>query len=301
MTLIKVDHTEYGLEEQKAQQIAQMFRPMLDQMEALEVQYNHVMEMDMSPERQQLARETRLDYVKVRTGTDKIHKELKAFYLNGGRFVDGWKNAQRMASLGNEEKLKEIEDYYENLEKERVARLYQERKEELSKYTEFIPMELGQMDEQVWQNYLAGAKHTYEETKRIEAQMEEDRKEEERKKAERERKRNQELDRLRKERKKKEAELAEERRIQEEKLARERKEREEAQRKLKEKEDAERKAKEEEEALIQAALNKGDEAKWADLIEELSLIRLKYTFKAKKYQEAYMRLDTVLMTWVQSL
>ena len=301
MTLIKVDHTEYGLEEQKAQQIAQMFKPMLDQMEALEVQYNHVMEMEMSPERQELAREIRLAYVKVRTGTDKIHKELKAFYLQGGRFVDGWKNAQRMASLGNEEKLKEIEDYYENLEKEKVARLYQERKEELQRYTEFIPMELGQMDEQVWQNYLAGAKHTHEETKRIEAKMEEERKEEERKKAERERKRNQELDRLRKERKKKEAELAEERRIQEEKLAKERKEREEAQRKLKEKEEAERKAKEEEEARIQAELKKGDQDKMEDLVKDLNRIHGKYKFESKVNRDKFSKVQMLIRDIIRAL
>lgn len=301
MTLIKVDHTEYGLEEQKAQQIAQMFKPMLDQMEALEVQYNEVMQMEMSPERQQQARDIRLAYVKVRTGTDKIHKDLKSFYLQGGRFVDGWRNAQRMASLGNEEKLKEIEDYYMNQEKERVAQLQTQRAGHLSNFTEFIPPNLGEMDEQVWEKYLFGAEAAHKAEQERIRKEEEERQEELRKKEAREKRERAELDRLRKERKAKEREQAEKDRIQAEKLEKERLAREKVERELKEKEEAERKAKEEEKARVQAELSKGDEEKWKDLVEELSQIRLKYTFKSKKYKEGYQRLDTILMSWVQDL
>ena len=287
MTLIKVDHTEYGLEEKKAQDIANMFKPMLDQMESLEVQYNEVIAMEMSPERQQQARDIRLAYVKVRTGTDKIHKALKAFYLQGGRFVDGWRNAQRMASLGNEEKLKEIEEYYERQEKERVARLYEERSQELRQYTEFIPMELGEMDKAVWDNYLAGAKHTHEETKRIEGKMEEERQSAQRKIEAREKRERAELDRLRKERKKKEAEQAEKDRIQAEKLEEERLAREKAEEDLRVAQEAEQSRIKADEERKEAELKKGDEEKVNDLCEELMAIREKYTFKSKKNQEMY--------------
>jgi hypothetical protein len=47
--------------------------------------------------------------MKIRTATLDIHKKQKAFYLAGGKFVDGWKNAQHFASMGKEEKLEEIE------------------------------------------------------------------------------------------------------------------------------------------------------------------------------------------------
>jgi len=42
-------------------------------------------------------KELRLKYMKIRTATLDIHKKQKAFYLAGGRFVDGWMNASLMA------------------------------------------------------------------------------------------------------------------------------------------------------------------------------------------------------------
>ncbi len=168
MTLIKVDHTEYGLEETKAKQISDMFKPMLDRMESLEVQLNEVLAREIEPETIQMAHDLRLAYVKVRTGTDAIHKELKAFYLQGGRFVDGWRNAQRMASQGNEEKLRAIEDHFINIEKDRVAGLQVERMGALDGFTEFIPANLGEMSEDVWKNYLNGVELSYRQQKEAE-------------------------------------------------------------------------------------------------------------------------------------
>ena len=109
MELVKINPSDYGLEEQKAKEISDMFKPMLDKMVDLEKRYNEVISLEIQPETCKKAKELRLEYVKVRTGTATIHKELKAFYLQGGRFVDGWKNAQLMASQGIEEKLINIE------------------------------------------------------------------------------------------------------------------------------------------------------------------------------------------------
>lgn len=294
MTIVKIDHTEYGLDEQKAQQIAQMFKPMLDQMEALEVQYNEVLGREIEPETIQMAHDLRLAYVKVRTGTDKIHKKLKAFYLQGGRFVDGWKNAQLMASQGNEDKLKAIEDHFINLEKERVTQLQVKRAEILKDYTEFIPIQLGEMDQGVWDNYLAGAKHTHQQTILAEEKLEEERKLEAEKRAAREKRERAELDRLRKERKKKEAEQqekdriqAEEKRIYEEKL--------EAQREtIRKNEEAEQKRIKAEEEAREAELKKGDKDKMISMLSQMSDLSDLYAFKSKKYQDIQEGLDLEL-------
>jgi len=289
MTLIKIDHTEYGLDEKKAQQISDMFKPMLDRMTALEVQFNEVVSREIEPETIQMAHDLRLAYVKVRTGTDAIHKQLKAFYLNGGRFVDGWRNAQRMASQGNEEKLKAIEDHFVNLEKEKVAKLQHERSQALDPYTEFIPPQLGEMAEDVWENYLFGVKAAHEQ--RIadqEAQRiaeEKKRKDEELRQA-RIRKQNY---KLRLEAKEREAAQAEERRIQEEKLAKERAAREKIEQELRAKEEAEQRAREEEKARLEAERKKGDKDKAHTMMDELLVVVHKYdgSFKSKKYQELH--------------
>lgn len=157
-TIVKINPAEYGLTETKAQEIEQMFRPMLEKMSELEKEYNDIIQLPINQTSCAMAKELRLKYVKVRTGTAAIHKDLKAFYLNGGRFVDGWKNAQLFASQGIEEKLESIENFYINQERERIAALETERRTLLLPYSEVMPQGLGQMDEQVFQNYLTGAK-----------------------------------------------------------------------------------------------------------------------------------------------
>ncbi len=161
--LVKINAKDYGLEETKAKEISDMFQPMLETMVELEKEYNDVIEGEMSPENCIEAKALRLKYVKVRTGTAEIHKKLKAFYLLGGRFVDGWKNAQLMASEGIEGKLMLIEKHYENLEAEKISKLQEKRAKELEKFeVDFVPGNLGEMESEVWGNYISGVKLNYQ-------------------------------------------------------------------------------------------------------------------------------------------
>ncbi len=305
MTKLQINAADYGLEETKAKQISEMFKPMLDEMTTLEVQYNEVIGRAMEPETIQMAHDLRLAYVKVRTGTAAIHKELKAFYLQGGRFVDGWKNAQLMASQGIEEKLKAIEDHFVNIENDKIAKLQEERTIELQKYTEFIPGELGQMDQTVWDNYILGVKMNYESQKAAEKKAEEDRlakikvKEIKRKQMIKEnarlKKKAEEMERQQKieaekaaaERKAREEEQRKEREAHEAALRKEREEKEKIEAELKAKAEAEQKAREEEAARVEVELNKGDAAKVRDLVSDLNQLKAKYIFKSKKNQKIY--------------
>ena len=169
--LIKLDPKEFGLEENKAKQIADMFLPMLSEMETLEAEFNEVIKLPIEKETTEKAKGLRLKYVKVRTGTAKIHKDLKAFYLNGGRFVDGWKNAQVMASQGNEERLLEIEKHFEVQRQKEVEALQESRANKLNPFLEVnqpTPPNLFDMDESMWNNYLTGAEANYK--ARVEAE-----------------------------------------------------------------------------------------------------------------------------------
>jgi len=156
--IVNIDPKEYGLEESKAEQIANQFKPMLDKMVELEKEFNEIVVLPIeSPTTSARAKELRLKYVKVRTGTAEIHKAQKAFYLAGGRFIDGWKNAQLFASQGIEEKLDAIEKYAENLEKERKLKLKAEREAELSNYCDNVQMfPLGDMEQLAYEQLLNG-------------------------------------------------------------------------------------------------------------------------------------------------
>ncbi len=168
--LIKINAKDYGLTETKAAEVSAMFQPMLDKMVELEDKYNKITRLEISKDTCKQAKELRLQYVKIRTTTAKIHKELKQFYLSGGRFVDGWKNAQLMASQGIEKSLMNIEKHYENIELKRIKELQEKRLSEISLYVEFpdqYSSGLGGMTEAVYKNFLEGLKLAH--TQRMDA------------------------------------------------------------------------------------------------------------------------------------
>ena len=181
MKLIKINAAEYGLEESKAQEISAMFKPMLDKMVELEKDFNEIAKQEINEGTCLQAKQLRLQYRDVRTGTAEIHKGLKAFYLRGGRFVDSWKNAQLAASGEMEEKLSAIENHFENLQKEKIAKLQSERSEQIAKYIDIIPETLGLMNKDVWDNFFTGTKANYKLQKEAEKKVERQRIEKEKK------------------------------------------------------------------------------------------------------------------------
>jgi len=288
--IVKVNAADYGLEESKAKEIEALFTPMLAKMTDLEKEYNEVVKLKINKETCKKAKELRGKYVKVRTGTAAIHKDAKAFYLAGGRFVDGWKNAQIFASEGIEVKLLEIEKHQENLEKEKIQKLHDERIDKIKPYMEddmMIAAGIGRMEEAVWVPYLRSVKDAYNLRKEADKKAEEDRVAKVKAEAEEQERIRQDNIRLQKEAKDREAKADEERKAYEDRLKAEREEKARIQKELETKAEAERKAKADEEARIQADLNKGDADKVIDLIKELTALKTKYVFKSQKNRSMY--------------
>ena len=329
MTLVKINAADYDLEESKAQEISDMFKPMLDKMVELEKEFNDIQKMEMSAAKCARSRILRLEYVKVRTGTGKIHKTLKVNVLKFGRFIDGWKHTQGLASQGKEEILLNDENHFENIEKEKQAALGSEREAKALKYMDegLLPPNLGSLNQTVYEGWIASQKLAYETRLKMEKKAEEDRIAEEKRveaeriakekaeQAERERinKENEALKAEREEREKQaqaeaaarekeEAARLEKERIEREKqeaiLKAEREEREKAQAELKAKEEEEYKKKLQEDADKQTELKKGDVDKVNDLIVDLGNLKTKYSFKSKKnikmYADVSMLIDKVL-------
>jgi len=176
MELVKINPKEFGLTDETAKTIQMQFAPMLEKMVELESEFNDVMAMsDDDPDKPKIAKEVRLKYVKTRTGTVEIHKAQKAFYLNGGRYVDGWKNTQLFASQNKEEQLETIENKAENLKKERIEALNNERVELLRPYVDDTTiLNLGDMQDDVFNAYLTAKKKDFydkiEAEKKVEAE-----------------------------------------------------------------------------------------------------------------------------------
>jgi hypothetical protein len=187
--LVKFDAPELSvIEKSKAEQIKATFEPMAKMLSEFEEKFNEIIknsEKEVTKEITIKAKRLRIDIGKVRIETDKIRKDQKDEYLRAGKAIDGVANILKWAVTDKENKLKEIEDYFEIQEKKRLELLQIERVEKLQKYVEDAhERDLSSMDTDVFDIYLAGKKKEFED--KIEAK----------KKAEKERIENEKLDKL---------------------------------------------------------------------------------------------------------
>lgn len=353
-----VNPKDFGIEETKAQELTSNLPQILDERKAFESQYAEIVKMDIEDTKtSKLASSLRKLIKDNRTkGIEVWHKNAKDYFLKGGQFVDAIKRQQIAINERMETALEEIEKYAERKEAERKRKLADERLTELNKF-EFqlsVGIDLGSMDESMYQNLLAGCKSTYEAKIEAERIAEEERLEGLRldkianerrieivpyaqfvtensdlrtmsdadyqnllaslKTAKSEYEKEQEAIRLENKRLKDERDKAEakakaereeaERKLQQEKdkaeaerkkaqdeanakLEQERAEKQKLADELADKERKEQEDKERAEALAELELSKGDADKFNDLIKDLEQLRTKYTFKSKKYKDAY--------------
>ena len=171
-----VKHTEFNLDEKKASNIEKSFLPKVEEKEGYEKVYKQIINAEINKETCNSASDLRKKLVKVRTGIGKIHKAEKNYFLQAGKFVDAIKNRLTEPVVQMEEKLSDIENYYENLEKERLQKLQNDRAELLSKYLEDASeRDLSSMDDDVWEAYLSTKKKEYEDRIEAERKAEEER------------------------------------------------------------------------------------------------------------------------------
>jgi hypothetical protein len=337
--LVKLETPELqAIEQSKAEQIKATFEPMAQMLSEFETQFNEVVtesEKGITKEVTAKAKRVRIDIGKVRIATEKIRVAQKEEYLRAGKAIDGVSNILKWAVTDKENKLKEIEDYFEIQEQKRIEALQLQRAEMLLPYvTDAFERKLAEMEEDVWNAYLAAKKKEHEDRLEAERKAEEERIAREKAEAAERQRIREENERLRKEaeerekqakieaekrakedearRKKEEAERKareekerKEREEYEAKLKAEREERERIQREeeakrrkleeeLRAKDEAERKAKEDEQARIQAEYSKGDAEKVKDLIADLKALKTKYSFKSQKNIRLYSDVSLLL-------
>ena len=319
------------VEPSKAQKIKDTFEPMVLMLESFEQTYKAIIEESkkgITPDLIAKAKRTRLDIAQIRIKTANLKDSEKEEYKRAANAIQGVHNIIVWAVVDYENQLKFIEETPKRLETERLEKLQLERAEQLQKYIEDAhERNLANMEEDVWLAYFGAKKQAYEDYQAAEAaarlaqiQKEKEAKEEQEriikenkklllereeanKKAENERilreKANREREfRDQKERKRlaeieaiKQAEIRAE-------LDAERKQREAIQEKIKAKEDAERLEREKAEAIEQANLAKGDSSKLKDLLNDLEILKTKYSFTSAKNVKIYSDV-TILIEKIQ--
>jgi hypothetical protein len=273
--LIKIDATEFGIEQSKANVILAAFEPSQVKMAELEPEYLEVIALPLEDPMTELkAADLLKKYVKIRTGRNAVHKQEKDFFLNAGRFVDKIKNLGNAETEKREEKLEAIKNHYANLEKSRIAALAASRNERLKQFDfDGSQMNLGTMEENVWVSFLAGTELSYNQKKAEEQRLAEEKAAKEKAEAE-------ERERVAKENERLKAEAAE----REKQLAAER----EKARKEQERLEAIRAAEQKKADELLEAQRKAAEAK-AKKEKEIADAKLKAEREAKEKLEAELR------------
>jgi len=154
----------FGLELAKAQEMTSGLSTTLAERKVLENAFIDVISLEITTENMPVFKELRLKIVKNRTqGIEKWHKNNKAFYLAGGRFVDAVKNKEVIINEEMEAKLLEAEKFFENQEKEKARLLNESRLEKLSPYVQDTQgLDFSQMNDYDFDDYLLGKKTRFE-------------------------------------------------------------------------------------------------------------------------------------------
>lgn len=291
--LIKAE--QFGLEQSQAEQITSGLKQVLEERKTLSEMYENVIQLEITEENIPKFKELRLSIRDNRTkGIETWHKVNKEFYLRGGQFVDAIKRKEVAENERMEANLKSNEDYFENLEKQRLAQLQLDRVAVLSNYVDDADkMNLSEMQDDVFDAFYNAKKKAFEdaieqakieEQARIKAEAEAEKirlekEAEEKKRIEEQRLEN---ERLRKEAELKEAELKAEREKAEKerliieaenkaKLEAEKIEREKVEAELKAKQEAELKAQKERIEAEEKARKEAEKLAKAPIKKQLSV------------------------------
>ena len=174
--IVKLDMAQYGLEENKATQIKNLYLPMIKLLEEIEGEFNDIVGQEITPEISMRARTLRLKIVPYRTDADKARISAKEESLRIGKAIQGAYNTFEWATKSKEEKLLGIEKHLEKIEIERKGKLKEEREKALAKYeVETEHIQLSEMSDEVWNNYFSGVKLQYDNKIAAEKQAEADR------------------------------------------------------------------------------------------------------------------------------
>jgi len=180
LEIMKLDIPELRvIEKSKAEKIKATFEPMTKMLLEFEKAFSEVTseaEKKITKDVTIKAKRLRIDIGKVRTETGKLKDKQKEYIKLEDRAIMGVHNVLVWAVKEKEDKLKDIENFFEIQEQKRLEKLQSERVNKLMKYVEGAEeRNLSGMDSDVWEAYFAAKKKEYNDQIAAEKQAEVDR------------------------------------------------------------------------------------------------------------------------------
>ena len=174
-TALDVVITESGLQLTEAEAIKQSYLPYFEQLGEIKEQATKINFDEPTDIDEKIARELRLKLVKIRTGSEDVKKERKQIHMLKGNLEQSAWNLIRDTCLLDEEKFSAVEKRREIEEKQRKENLRIERETAVEPYEADVEhIALGEMSEEVWENYFGGVKASHEQKVAAELKAEED-------------------------------------------------------------------------------------------------------------------------------
>ncbi|MDA3939612.1 MAG: hypothetical protein PF693_09915 [Spirochaetia bacterium] len=176
MNEIKIIQEVESLKLAKKNLIVKTFAPVIEQLNKLGNEFPEIKALETSTEKSAKAKRFRIDFGKALTLADKKRAELKEDSLKESKAIQNVYNKIKELTADTKAEALEIELHYERLEEEKKKTLAAERILELSKYdTDGTTMDLGNMADEVWDNFVIGIKANSEAVKEAERKAESDR------------------------------------------------------------------------------------------------------------------------------
>ena len=158
-----VNPLDFGIEVLQASSLVAGIDVITSELSVLKDAYIDVITLEVNTENISIFKDLRKSFTKNRTSAEKLRTAKKAYFLNGGRFVDAiFKdiNAQRELM---ECKLLEAEKFFENKAKEEKLKLNTERIKRIAIYIEdTLGLDFSDMNDYDFDDYVLGKKTRFE-------------------------------------------------------------------------------------------------------------------------------------------
>ena len=152
--IVKVDAGEYGVDKSGAGKVDLALAPMITQRGELEKQFEIVIAAGIADDNIEHAKVLGKALQQTRTGIEKVRKSQKDVSLRYGQFIDAVAKAETIPIVQMEVNVKEIIQYHENVEKDRIAKLLVERMALVSPIdSNARHMKLEEMDDERFEAY----------------------------------------------------------------------------------------------------------------------------------------------------
>jgi septal ring factor EnvC (AmiA/AmiB activator) len=147
----------------KSEEIENVFKPFYEKINNLDVEFEEIINQEITPELSKKAKELRLKYVPLRTGSEKAGKGYKEDVLKLSKAIDSIRKKVKETASEKEKMLLAIETYQERIEAKKKEVLKVERLKELEKYNiDGSVFGVENMSIDIWESFLNSQKFAYE-------------------------------------------------------------------------------------------------------------------------------------------